>query len=108
MKPTSDSADIDPQIQALVIAARRFAKAQVPMMGLIADLGLRPPEIILLYSLGRARHEAPEGASAGVNPSDLAMRMGVTPGHVTQVLTSLERAGMVAREADPADRRRVW
>jgi DNA-binding MarR family transcriptional regulator len=37
----------------------------------------------------------------------LAELMGLTTGAVTGVLDRLERAGMVRREADPADRRRV-
>jgi DNA-binding MarR family transcriptional regulator len=37
----------------------------------------------------------------------LAVLMGITTGAVTGVLDRLERAGMVRREPDPADRRRV-
>lgn len=45
-----------------------------------------------------------DGPSA---PGDLAARLGLTSGAMTKVLDRLERAGYVARAADPADRRRV-
>lgn len=43
------------------------------------------------------------GASAG----ELAREASLTTGAVTSVIDRLERAGYVAREADPSDRRRV-
>jgi len=40
-----------------------------------------------------------------LRPSDLAAREGVRPPTMTRMLTVLEDAGLVARTADPADRR---
>jgi DNA-binding MarR family transcriptional regulator len=45
--------------------------------------------------------------SGPVSPSALAKRTGLHPATLTGILDRLERAGFVARERDPADRRAV-
>jgi DNA-binding MarR family transcriptional regulator len=47
------------------------------------------------------------GGEESVTPSRLAELAGLTSGAITGVLDRLERAGIVSREADPDDRRRV-
>ena len=46
-------------------------------------------------------HRAPEGLQMG----ELSRRMLVTGGNVTGIVDQLERAGLIVRAADPADRR---
>jgi len=60
-----------------------------------ATVGL-PHVRILIYLDGR-----PEGVAA----KDLAERLGVTAGAITQVIDALVEKGLVARQEDPGDRR---
>lgn len=46
-------------------------------------------------------------ARGGAAPGELATASGLTTGAITGVLDRLERAGLVRREPDPGDRRRV-
>lgn len=46
-------------------------------------------------------------APVPLGPTDLAGRLGLSPGATTELLDRLERAGHVVRERDQADRRRV-
>jgi DNA-binding MarR family transcriptional regulator len=48
------------------------------------------------------------GLESEATPSRLAVLLGLTTGAVTGILDRLERTGFVRREADPADRRRVF
>jgi DNA-binding MarR family transcriptional regulator len=48
-----------------------------------------------------------EAGDSPVTAGDLAERAHVTTGAVTGILNRLERGGFVARQPDPADRRRV-
>src|SRR3712207_5195057 len=45
------------------------------------------------------------GAAEGLSQQDLAARLLVTKGNVCGLLDRLERAGLVTRQPDPADRR---
>jgi DNA-binding MarR family transcriptional regulator len=47
------------------------------------------------------------GQHGSMTPSTLARRAGVHPATLTGILDRLERAGWIARERDPADRRAV-
>lgn len=47
------------------------------------------------------------GAHGPLSAGALAKEIGLTPGAVTGMVDRLERAGLVARTPDPADRRRV-
>ncbi len=102
------------------MASRRFAKAQLPRHGAFTRMGLAPQEIHILLMLGRAKRHGegcpPDtmnrtGESAAecgkAIPSALAGLMGVTAGNVTQIITGLESKGLVKRDVDPEDRRRV-
>jgi DNA-binding MarR family transcriptional regulator len=47
------------------------------------------------------------GSSVPLGPTDLAGRLGMSPGATTELVDRLERAGHVVRERDVVDRRRV-
>jgi DNA-binding MarR family transcriptional regulator len=47
------------------------------------------------------------GRDGAMSAGELAERTGLTPGAVTGMIDRLERAGLVRREHDPNDRRRV-
>ena len=47
------------------------------------------------------------GSKGPMSAGELAKEINLTPGAVTGVADRLERAGLVRREPDPADRRRV-
>ncbi len=102
-----EESSCDKRLQALMLAARRFAKAQMPKGGVIAELHLRPPELFLLFHLRKAGLKAAASDFSGLYPSDLAALMEVTAGHITQLITSLEKQGMVERQVDSGDRRKV-
>jgi DNA-binding MarR family transcriptional regulator len=68
---------------------------------------LRPPEVHLLFLLHFSEKKDLGGEARGIQPSVLAERMGVTAGNITQIITPLESSGLVARQTDPGDRRKV-
>ena len=45
--------------------------------------------------------------SAQIHPSELAEKLSLVPGRMTDILKILEKKGMIRREKDPEDRRRV-
>lgn len=67
----------------------------------LAELGLHTGQELVLVQLWD---------EDGLRHSDLAQRIGVAPPTVTKVLTGMERAGLLTREADSQDARasRVW
>lgn len=96
------------RLQKLIVAARRFSKSQIPRGMILDGLELRPPEIHLLFSLEKgAWGKCPDSSQAGAQPSVIAGIMGVTAGNITQILTALEKRGLVERTTDPEDRRKV-
>jgi DNA-binding MarR family transcriptional regulator len=64
----------------------------------VAHLGLKDGDLQCLDLI--ARH-------GPLSPSALARRAGLHPATITGILDRLERAGWVARERDPSDRRAV-
>jgi DNA-binding MarR family transcriptional regulator len=92
---------MDNPARALMLAAHRFSRLHLPRPELLAAFDLRPSEVFLLIHLRKADGES------GLKPSDLAARLEVTPGNITQMISSLEARGMVMREQDPDDRRIV-
>ena len=42
-----------------------------------------------------------------VHPGDLAEKLSLVPGRMTDILKTLEKKGLIRRERDPEDRRRV-
>jgi DNA-binding MarR family transcriptional regulator len=62
------------------------------------------------HHLSRAGREALavlEGAGQPLSPTTLAQRLIVTTASITSLLDTLERRGLVERQPDPADRRRL-
>ena len=45
--------------------------------------------------------------STEIHPSELAEKLSLVPGRMTDILKTLEKKGMIRREKDPEDRRRV-
>jgi DNA-binding MarR family transcriptional regulator len=83
------------QTLALLPVLRRWVSARVQQAGADAGLSLRQ------YA---ALHGIREGACS---PGELARLWQVTPAVLTGVIDRLERRGLVRRETDPADRRRL-
>ena len=67
------------------------------------NLKEKPPGVVLLARLLRTAKEYPTGHRI----SDLAGSFGITASGVTQLVTSLEERGLVARSMDAEDRRGV-
>jgi DNA-binding MarR family transcriptional regulator len=88
-------------LRDLMEATRRFNRLQFSRGPWAGGQHIRPNEWFLMGRLNRAT--APEG----IKPSELAAQLGVTPGSVTQLITSLEARGWVLRHIDAEDRRAV-
>lgn len=78
---------------------RLIAEAVGAHEAVAASLGMNPTDLRCLELLG---------LESEATPSRLAELLGLTTGAVTGILDRLERTGFVRREADPADRRRVF
>lgn len=83
------------QILALLPLLRQWITARVQQAGRANDLSLRQ------YA---ALHGIRDGASS---PGELARLWQVTPAVITGIVDRLERRGLVLREPDPDDRRRL-
>lgn len=68
------------------------------MEALLMSYGVTPARMPILMLLLNA-------GDAGIRPSDLAEQVGVTRATMTGLLDNLEKAGLIARESDPKDRR---
>jgi DNA-binding MarR family transcriptional regulator len=90
--PVADRAE---QILALLPVLRQWVTARVQSSGAHRGLSLRQ------YA---ALHGIREGASS---PSELARLWQVTPAVLTGIVDRLESRGLVRREPDPMDRRRL-
>jgi DNA-binding MarR family transcriptional regulator len=91
---------VDELVERVSIEIRRMGAQSVMKSQAIAErFGLHTTDLEcldLIYLRGRA--------SAG----ELAQATGLTSGAMTTLIDRLERAGYVAREGDPADRRRRY
>src|SRR5690349_8375347 len=96
-RPTRSRSDL---IEAIEHQARVGSTHTVLFHTAVAErLGLNPSDHKVADIL--ALEEGP------VTPGRLAELTGLTTGAITGVLDRLETAGFVAREPDPADRRRI-
>ena len=88
-------------VSAIVGQARGWSTRAVLLHAVVAErLGLNPSD-----------HKCADllmSESGTSTPGRLAELTGLSTGAITGVLDRLERAGFVAREADPNDRRRTW
>src|SRR5574340_501052 len=86
-----------PLQQRVILAARQYGISTVLFRNVIAErLGLNVTD---MECLGLLFHKELS------SPSELARHTGLTSGATTAMLDRLERAGLIAREANPRDRR---
>ena len=79
-------------------ATRRLNRAMSKLLVAFAhDVGISVTELLALDNLDEE----------GLGPSDLARRLQVTSGAITDLVDRLERRGHALREPHPSDRRRV-
>lgn len=83
------------QTLALIPVLRQWVTARVQEAG--ADVGLSLRQYAALHTIR-------QGATS---PGELARQWNVTPAVITGVIDRLERRGLVRREPDPEDRRRL-
>jgi DNA-binding MarR family transcriptional regulator len=88
----------DQESIAALLGRTLNAHAVVFYEALAARLGLNATDLLAIQLVAR------EGEAT---PSRLADLAGLTTGAITGVLDRLEKAGIVARESDPNDRRRI-
>lgn len=81
--------------------ARLTSHLQRSIQGVFVDAGLPPGGFDVLATLRRC------GPPYRLSPNDLLEWMMVTSGTMTNRIDQLERAGLVAREPNPDDRRSV-
>lgn len=81
--------------------ARLSSHVQRSVQSVFTDAGLPPGGFDVLATLRRS------GPPYRLSPNDLLEWMMVTSGTMTNRIDQLERAGLVAREANPDDRRSV-
>jgi cytochrome P450/DNA-binding MarR family transcriptional regulator len=99
-EPDMPAADAEPaararQILELLPVLRQAVTARVQAAGVDHELSLRQYAALVTIRDGAA------------SPGELARRWQVTPAVVTGIVDRLERRGLVRREPDPADRRRL-
>ncbi len=63
----------------------------------LAELTLSPPQIRIFFLISKSQ--------AGISVKELAEKIKVTPGAITQFVDTLVEKGLVRREEDPHDRR---
>ncbi len=66
---------------------------------MMAESALSPPQVRLMFIIG--------GRMDGVTVTELAEKLEVTPGAISQFVDALVEKGLVTREGDPDDRRLV-
>ena len=95
MSPTAEPSEQARQILALLPVLRQWVTARVQQAGADCDLSLR-------------QYAALQGIREGAcSPGELARLWHVTPAVLTGIVDRLERRGLVRREPDPDDRRRL-
>ena len=93
--PQRDAEDQAKQIIALLPVLRQWVTARVQAAGADLDLSLR--QYAALHAIRDDR----------CSPGELARLWQVTPAVITGIVDRLERRGLVRREPNPADRRRL-
>jgi DNA-binding MarR family transcriptional regulator len=90
-----DASEQARQILALLPVLRQWVSARVQTAGTESGLSLR--QYAALHAIREDR----------CSPGELARQWQVTPAVITGIVDRLERRGLVRREPDPADRRRL-
>ncbi len=98
---------LDPSAVECCLVLRRVAADLVAAMGRhYAAHGTSGGRFVMLLMLDAASKEGQgERPAAGLSPTELAGRAGVTRATVSGLLRGLERDGLVVREPDPSDLR---
>jgi DNA-binding MarR family transcriptional regulator len=65
----------------------------------VSKKGLTLPQLYVLTTIG---------LQGGMPPGKLGKELLVTKGNITPIVNHLERDGLVVREVDPKDRRKMW
>ena len=91
-----------PHIAKQLMEAFMFVR-RIGFQGASGILGRKPSEIAVLYCLSKAE----ANGESGLKVSELSKRLNVTSPTVTQLVKSLEGAGLVERKMDHTDRRVV-
>ncbi len=95
MSGVSTGSDVTALASQLRLAVTRLARR----LRQRADAGTTPSQLVALASIERAGR---------ITVGDLSQVEGVQPPTMTKIVAALVEAGLVAREADPADRRVAW
>jgi DNA-binding MarR family transcriptional regulator len=96
----AERSDIDFRSMHTVLRLGAVAKAVLTRLeDRLAPLGLAVGEFDVLATLRR------NGRTARVTPTEIAAVTMISPSGLTNRLLRLEKMGLIAREADPADRR---
>lgn len=74
---------------------------------LLEPLGLTYPQYLVLLALWDAAARAPAGEPAGLHVAGLGDRLSLDSGTLTPLLKRLEAQGLVQRQRDPEDERRL-
>ena len=101
MQDTSEADSLDADVvklRELLLGLGRRQPLRDPIASTIEEMGLTPPQIHGLLWLG---------AEGPLTMGELARRVGITEKTITGLVDRLERAGLVERERDTADRRVV-
>lgn len=88
-----------PEVQLWVTLDRVYTILSRKVTGKVTALGLTTPQYRVLRQLRQA------GAATPPSASELAERLGVTPGNLTGILDRLEQEGLLTRERGEQDRR---
>jgi DNA-binding MarR family transcriptional regulator len=102
-QPVVRPADDDPRLR--LVHLLRGVTVQLDLFGaqFAADNGLHPTDVSALICL----LDAARTADVTPTPGWLGTRLGMTSAAVTALVDRLERLGLIGRERDTADRRRV-
>jgi DNA-binding MarR family transcriptional regulator len=92
----SSADQLAPLLPQLVLAVQRRAGALPAALPGAGPLGQRHVAVLVML-----------GAGEPLSVSDLAQRAGLTVAHASLVIGELSKAGLVERDHDPADRRRI-
>ncbi|MBV8079648.1 MAG: MarR family transcriptional regulator [Actinobacteria bacterium] len=96
--------DLDYEVEGIVDRINSLQKRfRRDLEQTLAEHGLTWPEWKVLGSLWHAHNEVPHCSS----PGELADELELSSGAMTNRLDRLERAGLIRRRPDPADRRSI-